>query len=219
MQSNWINKTKNSKCILYFSGWAMDENAISHLEFEDFDVCMFNNYQALTAIDTKEFKQYAEIYVIAWSMGVWVGAKSLTNTKLKICKAIAINGTLNPIDAQNGIPPDIFEATIKGWDEKNRMRFNMRVLGGLAQYKTHNNKIGKQSLSTQLKELKYLQQEVINSEAQTFQYESALIGTNDHIFPTSNQLNHWTGKTRIIEKDLPHFPFLTFENWKQIIEL
>jgi len=204
---------------MYFSGWAMDENAINHMYSSEFDICMFSNYNPISNINDEEFCPYSEIYIVAWSLGVWVAANTLNKTNLNIVKAIAINGTLNPIHELKGIAPAIFQTTITGWNEKNRSRFNMRVMGGLAQYKTSLNKLGAQSIEDQKSELEYLQQTIHSNKDQIFNFNCAVIGKNDLIFTTENQNNFWIGKTRIVEKEIPHYPFSDFNNWNLLLEL
>ena len=57
-----------NKLILFFNGLGMDEKTLCNFNHKGFDVCMFYNYNELTSIKDS-FKEYDEIYVIAWSMG------------------------------------------------------------------------------------------------------------------------------------------------------
>ena len=69
MKAYWQNKKNNDKLIVFFNGWAMDENAIRHLECGNFDVLIIYDYRDISSFD---FESYKEKYLIAWSMGVMV---------------------------------------------------------------------------------------------------------------------------------------------------
>ena len=48
MKYKWLNKeVNNSKLILFFNGWGMDDNVVKHLDVEDYDVLMFYDYNTL----------------------------------------------------------------------------------------------------------------------------------------------------------------------------
>ena len=112
MKSKFIHRKNNNKLILFFNGWGMDESVVSHIENDSFDVCVFFHYDNEFDLNIKEIDSYKEVYVVAWSMGVWGAAKALQNTNIKIHKSIAINGTLLPVNDENGIPVSIFKGTI-----------------------------------------------------------------------------------------------------------
>ena len=75
MKYKWLNKeAKNTKVVIFFNGWGMDENVVSHLNCEDYDVLMFYDYNTLdTDFDFDMLEMYSEKNLIAWSMGVMVG--------------------------------------------------------------------------------------------------------------------------------------------------
>ena len=74
MKYKWLNKgVNNSKLILFFNGWGMDENVVKHLDCENYDVLMFYDYNTLnTDFDWDLLDVYPEKNLIAWSMGVMV---------------------------------------------------------------------------------------------------------------------------------------------------
>ena len=127
MKYKWLNKgVNNSKLILFFNGWGMDENVVKHLDCENYDVLMFYDYNTLDVdFDFNLLNIYHEKNIIAWSMGVMVGSILVPTLALTLGEGrfIAINGTLKPIDAKFGIHPKIYDLTIKGFNEKGRDRF------------------------------------------------------------------------------------------------
>ena len=103
MKFNLISKNDNSKVILFFNGWGQDHSIINHLDRSSYDIIAFSDYDDDFTIDESVLQNYSEINVVAWSMGVWACAKALQNTRLKLKRSIAINGTLRPIDDNKGI--------------------------------------------------------------------------------------------------------------------
>ena len=196
----------------------MDQHAVSHLDTSNFDICMINNYNPTSEIE-ENLDNYENIYVVAWSLGVWAAGIALNKFKIRIAKAIALNGTLTPIDADFGIDPTIFAATLEGWNERNRNKFNMRMLGGREQIMQLNNRLGERTIDNQREELQNILTEVTTGESLKFPYHCALIGCNDLIFTPKNQRQSWSGQTRVVETETPHYPFEMFRNWNQIIEL
>lgn len=217
MDKTWLNKNQNKKCILFFNGWGMDENAVKHLEFNDFDVCMFNNYVSLEDFSF-DFESYDECYIVAWSLGVWAAANVGLNTD-KIVKSIAINGSLKPKDRDFGIPPAIFEATANNWDERNKLKFNMRILGGRAEYQQTKAVLGNRSIENQKNELIAIDKQVGQGLQSEISFDTCIIGTKDLIFPPQNLKKYWTGKVKIIEMEIMHYPFNQFKSWNEIVEM
>lgn len=65
----------------------------------------------------------------AWSFGVWVA--DFFSEKLSRADArAAVCGSPYPVDANMGIPPKIFNATLNAFDETSREKFYSRVCGG-----------------------------------------------------------------------------------------
>ena len=120
MKYKWLNINQNNKVIVFFNGWGMDESVVHHLEFSDYDILMFYDYNNLdTNFDFNSLDKYKNKSLIAWSMGVMVA----TLFNQKYTSATAINGTLKPIDNKFGIPQRIYDLTIKGFNEKGAQRF------------------------------------------------------------------------------------------------
>ncbi len=218
MIKKWLNKENNSKCILFFTGWGTDEKTVNHLKFDDFDICIFYNYSDLE-IDFNDLDIYKSVYVVAWSLGVCIASKVLNASGLLIEKALALNGTLKPIDKNTGIHPVIFNTTLNTWNEKNRTKFNMRMLGGRKIYTELKRRIAERDIKAQINELKNIQAVASSGKLVEFNFDCALVGKNDLIFTANNQIKYWKGKSRIVVKDIPHYPFANFETWNEIINL
>jgi biotin synthesis protein BioG len=218
MNQLWINKKRNRECILFFNGWGMDENAIAHLDYGLFDLCMFNNFQSIEAFH-EDMGDYQNIVLIAWSLGVWAAQQSLSKSGLKIQKSIAINGTVCPVDDQFGIPANVFLMTFEGWSESNRIRFNRRMMGGNKNINDYKRFLSNRTANDQKEELQSIYASCNDYCDKVISWDVALIGQNDLIFLPKNQKNWWEGKVKVIENDQPHFPFLSFRAWEELTML
>lgn len=205
MKYKWLNQKNNSKLIVFFNGWGMDESVVKHLDSEDYDVLMFYDYNVLdTDFDFSQLNNYPEKNLIAWSMGVMIG--SMEKWKLKdFTQTVAINGTLNPIDAKYGIHPKIYDLTIKGFNEKGRERFVSSMFEGKVELES-------------LRDLQEQHSELIALKNYTadvsFKFNKILISDNDKIIPTKSQVAYWG-----IEPNLNggHCPFLQFKKWSELL--
>jgi pimeloyl-[acyl-carrier protein] methyl ester esterase len=216
MNKQWIKHKNNSKVIIFFNGWGMDNKAINHLDTTGYELCVLNDYSRLNLIE-ETFSGYQEIYVIAWSLGIWAASCTLSKNTVPIKKAIAINGTVTPVDAAKGIPPDIFKGTLEGWNEKTRESFQMRMTGGKKKYLPNRSKFGNRTIEDQKTELEAIYRQLPNKGTSDFAFDLAIIGSGDAIFTPKNQLNYWRGKTHCMPVDMPHYPFLHFTTWNEII--
>ena len=70
MKYKWLNKKENNELIIFFNGWGMDESVVNHLDYENYDVLMFYDYNSLeTDFNFEKIKNYKK-HLISWSMGV-----------------------------------------------------------------------------------------------------------------------------------------------------
>lgn len=217
MNKNWLIKEQNPKLILFFNGWGMDKSAVCHLKSNNFDIVEFSDYSIID-FDANAYSDYKEIYVIAWSLGVWSAAFALQQESLPIKQAVAINGTLPAVHAEEGISPTIFERTLNEWSEKNRTRFQMRIIGGRRELATNASKFGTRNVENQKEELAALYLQIEKNNIPEFTFDTALIGSRDAIFSPENQEKHWSGKTTCHLIDVPHYPFLKLTSWNEILK-
>ena len=215
MKSKFINK-ENDKLILFFNGWGMDEFVVSHLATTGFDVCVFYHYDEHFDLDNTIFENYKEIYLVAWSMGVWAAGNIFQKTNFNFKKSIAINGTLSPVDDLFGIPEGIFKGTIENFSERNKQKFDRRMLGSKEDFQKYQDIPNSRTLENQLSELELIHK-LAKNKTIDFSFDKAIIGTGDLIFPTQNQINFWSGKTEVKEIESAHFPFFNFNTWAEIV--
>lgn len=214
MKYKWLNKQNNSRLIIFFNGLGMDENAVKHLNTEDYDVVMFYDYNNLeTNFDFSVLNNYAEKNLIAWSMGVMVATNffstphtyPLPQGARELSGATAINGTLTPIDTKFGINPKIYNLTIRGFDSE---KF---VLNMLENVELANDIKPNREAENQKNELIAIKN---YSAKEGFEYNKILISDNDKIIPTKSQCAYWN-----IEANLTsgHYPFHLFKKWSEIL--
>ena len=65
MKYKWLNRINNSKLIVFFNGWAMNDSAIQNLSYDDFDILMINDYRKFNFdFPQFDFDEYKEKYLI-----------------------------------------------------------------------------------------------------------------------------------------------------------
>ena len=182
----------------------MDESIVKHLNFENYDVLMFYDYNSLnTDFDKKEIENYSKKYLIAWSMGVMIATKF----NLQINSATAINGTLKPIDEKYGIHPKIYDLTIKGFNEKGRERFIKSMFNPIPEKMP----IVNRELDNQKMELIAIKEYEANI---SFKYNKVLISNSDKIIPTKSQVEYWLQEPNV---EGGHCIFSLFNAWSELL--
>ncbi len=203
MEYKWLNRKNNEKIIIFFNGWGMDENIVSHLEPENFDVLMFYDYNTLkTNFNFSNLNIYTQKYLIAWSMGVMTA----TLFDIEYTNKTAINGTLKPIDDRFGIPRKIYDLTLKGFSPIGADRFIKSMYNEKTNFPTIN-----REFKNQKSELFALKEYKAN---ENFEYNRIIISTEDKIIPTKNQVAFWNKEPNIKSG---HAPFNQFSKWSELI--
>lgn len=203
MKYKWLNKINSSKLIIFFNGWGMDEEVVSHLKYGDYDVLMFYDYNSLkTDFNFAELGNYTEKNLIAWSMGVMTA----TLFNINYDKKTAVNGTLKPIDNSYGIPLRIYDLTVKNFSPAGCKKFVQNMFDD----KTKSIKINR-DFSEIKNELSALKNYSANDN---FKYDKIIISENDKIIPTKNQTVFWGIEPNI---NAGHAPFYKFSEWGELL--
>ncbi|MDD5697329.1 MAG: DUF452 family protein [Victivallaceae bacterium] len=218
MKKLWIKRQNSAALSVFFNGWGMDERPFSHLKpGAGTDLLMIYDYtepdnggelrRIMTGYDT--------VHLTAWSLGVFAAAQALAG--MNFASATAINGTLKPRDAEEGIPPAIFQGTIASWNEAARVKFNRRM-GGVQYGRQFAAASPARSTADQRTELTALQERIVGSPVPANIFHQAIIGLNDKIFTRRAQEKHWTRARipiRIITE--PHYFFSALKSWDELI--
>ncbi len=216
MQLYKKQKEGNNRLVLFFNGWGMDEKCISHIYSEDIDVLVFFDYRGDIFLPNIDIAKYKSIYVVAWSMGVWV-ANQLTDRILsKVDARIAFCGSPFPINNDFGIPTKIFDMTLEGLKISGIDKFFSRMLNGNSESSFQ---LPDRVFYDQIAELMDLKENSLKSEVKDVKWNKVVIGMRDKIFPSSNLINYWEGKTSVEKSDLPHYPFDEFNTWDKILSI
>jgi len=160
--------------------------------------------------------EYEEIVLIAWSMGVWAGQQLFHSVASKFKAAIAINGTLRPIDDQFGIPENVVQATFDNLDEKQRLKFYYRMCRDRGLHRLFLENQPMRSIENQKDELAALLENTRNHSSEKSMYDCAIVSERDLVMPTKNQLNYWPEKM-VHRVDGSHFLFYDFSSWDGIL--
>lgn len=214
MRMEWVNKKGQGRVVVFFNGWGMDEKSISHLSGEN-DLLLCFDYRHIGQNFCPELSGYKEIYLIAWSMGVWAAANIVGEWNIKFTGKVALNGTECPIDGRYGIPPQIYQLTEQGMDEKGREKFFTRMLNGAEEKRRFENNKPSRLLAEQIEEL-YAIEKQCSELKRNIKWDKIFISEKDVIFPVNNQLNWWCNRADITMLPTGHYPFYYFSNWEEI---
>ncbi|EXI62415.1 hypothetical protein MHD_09730 [Mannheimia granulomatis] len=208
---------RSSNLVVYVAGWGTPLAAVEHLALpENHDLLICYDYQDLQ-LDF-QFSDYDCIHLVAWSMGVWVANQVMP--PIPLASATAINGTALPYDDKFGIPKAVFKGTLESLNEANRIKFEHRMCHDKTLFEHYQNLPKPRPLAEIQQELAALYQ-LINDEQEpkTLAWTHAIIGTQDRIFPTANQLAYWqtfSPQTNICTLEGGHYLLPYFHNWEKL---
>ena len=203
MEYKWLNKKHNQNLIVFFNGWGMDDSVVRHLEPNDYDILMFYDYNNLTTdFRFTELDKYSEKHLVAWSMGVMTA----TFFNIDYSTKTAVNGTLQPIDDNYGIPQRIYNLTLKGFSPKGAERFIKSMFDEECTLP-----VPEREFENQKNELLALTKYKADM---SFKYNRIILSDNDKIIPTKNQSAFWH-----IEPNISggHAPFYHFKSWSELL--
>lgn len=213
MQFNWLNKQNNETIILFFNGWGMDAGCVTALACTGFDLLEIHDYSTIASLP--ELSAYKQTILVAWSLGVFVAAQCRIPADL----AIAINGTLRPLDEHYGIQPAIFQGTINSWDERGRNKFNRRMCGDRDTLAHFNAVPPCRSIEATQQELMIIAASVQVNPVPDNVFDKAIVGLKDRIMPSPAQMAFWQQTTTdIINVNGPHYLFNRWSSWKDLID-
>ncbi|MGC9062882.1 DUF452 family protein [Calditerrivibrio sp.] len=210
-------KRKKENLIIFFSGFMMNKELFDFLKMNNYDLFFIDDYRDFTIDESfsEDIESYFKVYLISFSLGVIAAADLLKGYKRYFNEAIAINGTLKPIDDFFGIPVNIFNGTLENLSDENLDRFYKRVFE-----KNYDlvNKYLSYDIEKAKAELISIKNLVDSGILVENIYTKAIISEDDRIFPPSNQISFWQREVKQIFVSGGHFPFYQFESWDDIID-
>jgi len=215
MKYRFIDNNSN-ELIVFFNGWGMDGNLLNHFDNEDKDILIFFDYHNDTVLPTVNLKKYESTYIIAWSMGVFIANQLADKLNQNITKSIAICGSPYPVHNEYGIPVKIFDLTCKGLRLAGTDKFFQQMFAG-----SDNSLFNRpqRELFEQIDELNNLKDVSIDANMNNFKWDVALVGVKDRIFPARNLVSYWNDKTKLVQEEMPHYPFNLYDSWSKILSL
>lgn len=217
MQTVWLHQHHRSTLILFFAGWASDPTPFSPLGAQHVDVLCCFDYRSIRADEDLEsiVDGYRSVVVVAWSFGVAMANQLCKPFANKLTDAVAINGTLCPIDDQCGIAVQVFSGTLQQLSETNLQKFNRRMFSQSAHRDVYDANKPQRIFLEVVEELVALGGMSVSSENNI--YQRAIVGQRDLIFTSRNQLNAWQNKVEITVVDHGHFPFYAYPLWDSFL--
>lgn len=207
MQHEWLNQDQSNTLIVFFNGWGMNRESVSHLTennrlHKDYDVLHFFDYRDCS-LPNLDLSRYSEKILIAWSMGVYMSSLFPFECGLKT----ALCGTGNPIHLKEGIAPKIYQLTIDGFSEKTLPLFQEKTGFRMDSARSA------QALKDELIAIKN------SSLPKENAFGIAYLAEDDEIFPFKAQKNYWEkhAEKSIVLKSR-HYPFSCFSSWTDIIQ-
>lgn len=216
-----IEKIKNQsspRLLLFFDGWAAPPELFRNIEPEmDSDYWIVSDYRDLSFPES--LSSYAEVDVVAWSLGVWVAERIGSTCHARWNKCVAVNGTYCPVSDALGIPEKIFQGTMEQLSDDGMRRFERRICGDRNTWASYR-AFPPRPLSEITDELRFLYHEITAGEkGSSFSWSKAWIGTGDRIFPPENQKRAWLERNVLYaEIESPHYCFHTTRQWNEWLE-
>ncbi len=207
MQQTFIGDFgKNDRLILIFAGWGMDGRVFSDLHIDGYDVMVVWRY-----VDTDFNKSlldgYSEIYLFAWSFGVYVASAIMESLEsLPLMLRVAINGSVTPVDDLTGIPEAIFFGTLNGLDARNLAKFYRRMCASSEDYRAFTGHLPQRDLDDLRIELKRIFDLSREKTSDASQWDRAVISIDDRIFPFANLERSWAALPRVRTVEGGHLP-------------
>lgn len=197
---------ENDRLILIFAGWGVDCNLFSDLHFAGYDVMVLWGY-ADDDFDESFLAAYSEIYLFAWSFGVYVASSMMERlVRFPLMLRVAINGSVTPVDDMTGIPDAIFQGTLEGLDERNLAKFYRRMCGTQQDYKRFMAKMPHRDIDDLKLELKRIFEMSRGGTVDVSGWDRAVIADDDRIFPPANLSRAWQSLPRVRHISGGHLP-------------
>lgn len=213
MEYKIISSEGNGRLVLFFAGWGMDASPFASLRRPGYDIAVLYDYTTPT-IDWSFTAPYREIFIVAWSFGVYASAISTHAIDRKVTGRIAVNGTLYPCHRRLGIPPAIFDGTLAGLSQRNMARFYRRVCGTAEAFAAFGAALPDRTVDSLRLELEAFSPDATLLHDPIRHYDLAIISRNDAIIPAANQWRAWLSTPTIFvdghhmidfQKVLDHF--------------
>ena len=113
---------------------------------------------------------------------------------------MCIRDSLYPIHETKGIAHSIFDGTLQGLNEQTLQKFQRRMCGSIADYKTFQTISPQRPMEELKEELAAIQQQYLSLPPSDFKWQKAIIGKGDRIFLPDNQYLAWENQVDSLEQ-------------------
>ena len=216
MKAAWLNHNGNSRLLIFFSGWGMNDAPVRHLSAGCRDVLVFYDFRNLDIVPfLTEIAKFQDIALVAWSLGCAAANRTALQCRWSLSAALAVNGTLTPDNDLTGIPSRWIAATVRNLPSGGWGKFIARMCPDKNLRPLFSDAPPDRSLAQSAEELLTLQQ---LAPPQDCIFNSALISTADRIILPDNQRRGWESynvPTHAIAA--PHYPFTLWTEWEDLL--
>lgn len=204
----------NRRLILIFAGWGMDEKPFMRLRLPGHDIAVVWDYRDMTFCADR-YSGYTDIYLFAWSFGVYAAARVLAAGLLQPTVKIAVNGSTEPVSDLNGIPEAIFSGTLDNLNTRTLDKFYRRMCSDSRQAADFMAARPVRDIEELRDELRAIAREAAYTGAiQADGWDRAVISEDDRIFPAENLKRAWSRLPRVrVIAGGAHLP-----DWQTLIE-
>ena len=214
MQYFYINNN-SADLIVFFAGWGCDENQFTNLHDEK-DVLILYDYQNLE-LDF-DFSKYENIYVLAYSAGVFV-ASILANHIPNVRQKVALCGNPYLFDEILGLSAEVVQV-FREITLDNYLEFRRKyMVFSDAEYVKYNQLQSIRSIESCQNELDALQRLYQQNKLQINPaFDKAIVAENDLIFNLSAQKKFYQDKL-VIVPNARHHIFFKFKSFEEMLDI
>lgn len=217
MQSCWLARNGTPSCLVFFAGWGMDPAPFRPLPLSGQDLLMYYDYRDLRGTEPADLLPpgYGRLTLLAWSMGVWVAAHLLAGQEQRLDAAVAVNGTLTPIDDRCGIPELAYAQMLAAFSPETLLTFYRSMFSEQTdqdRFLAHRPRRAEEEIR---EELAALRDQYRSSGPAPDLYQRCLVGSRDRVFTARVQVRSW-GRERCRQVPAPHFPFYNL-GWDNLL--
>ena len=161
--------------------------------------------------------EYEQCHLVAWSMGVWAAGYLLHEVQDRFTTRTAIGGTLDPVHATAGIPPEAYDFILENFTQNLLNDFHQSMFTDENEAQRFFNSRPDRSLDDLLAELSAFKEHYVTYGASADIFTQKIVTSRDRVFPFKNQLRAWGKKESTVLK-LPHFPFYALSGWDALVD-
>ena len=220
MKTAWLHKTSCSELIVFFSGVGSRPAFFEFLPSKKYDVLMVYDYSDLNFEEVTAFeKGYKKSYLVSWSFGVKVATLWASMCEKKEFLHRAINGTLDLISNDTGIPSSRFQKSVSACEKGASDFFFLSVFGDKKIFSDYFQKKALPTAQELSKELSFF--EKFNSFFLSCKnISSVFLSGKDLVIPYKNMLAFCKEKnlTTFSFPNEAHFLFSFFNTWDSILD-